>query len=255
MKRLTLNRGGRVLAALLLLVLLGGAWRGLLYKPAEAAVNTSTPPIAVDTADVTQEDVPIYLQGLGTVQAYYTVTVTARIDGELQNVGFTEGQAVREGDLLALIDPRPAQAAYDQARATKAKDAAQLANAKRDLKRYKVLQPQDLASKQTVDTQHSAVDQLTAQLQMDQAQIDTARTNLSYTTITAPVDGRTGLRQIDLGNIVSSTDTTPLSVVTTLRPISVVFTLPQQDLPAVAGAAAGWRPRASARSRPGAGGG
>ena len=136
------------------------AWRALLHKPADAATHSAPPTIAVDTAAVTHADVPIYFTGLGTVQAFYTVTVTARVDGELQKVAFTEGQTVHKGDLLAQIDPRPNQAAFEQAVATKAKDAAQLANAKRDLERYTLLQPQDLASKQTVDTQRAMVDQL-----------------------------------------------------------------------------------------------
>src|SRR5579863_7786341 len=140
----------------------------VVHKPADAASRTAPQPIAVDTAAVGHADVPIYLQGLGTVQAYYTVTVTARVDGELQKVTFTEGQMVRKGDLLAQIDPRPNQAAFEQAVATKVKDEAQLANAKRDLERYTQLQPQDLASKQTVDTQHALVDQLAAQLKVDQ---------------------------------------------------------------------------------------
>ena len=143
---------------------------------------------------MSHSDVPIYLEGLGTVQAFYTVTVTARVDGEIQKIGFTEGQTVHKGDLLAQIDPRPNQAAYEQAVATKAKDAAMLANAKRDLERYILLQPQDLASKQTVDTARANVDQLTAQVQVDQAAIDNARTQLDYTRITSPIDGRTGIR-------------------------------------------------------------
>src|ERR1700678_3402388 len=162
---------GVACGALLLLLLI---WRGV-HKPADAASRTAQPPIAVETALATGVDVPVYLQGLGTVQAFYTVTVTARVDGELQKIAFTEGQTVKKGDLLAQIDPRPNQAAYDQAVATKAKDTSLLANAKLDLKRYTVLQPEDLASKQTVDTQRATVDQLTAQLQMDQAVIDNAR--------------------------------------------------------------------------------
>src|SRR5271170_5772437 len=144
------------------------AWRGL-HKPAAAATPKVAQAIQVETASAAPADVPIYLQGLGTVQAFYTVTVTARVDGELQKIAFTEGQEVRKGDLLAQIDPRPNQAAYDQALAAKAKDAAMLANAKRDYDRYILLQPQDLASKQTVDTQRATVDQLTAQVQVDQA--------------------------------------------------------------------------------------
>jgi multidrug efflux system membrane fusion protein len=207
-------------------------WRGL-HKAASAAARNAPQSVAVDTAVASMADVPIYLQGLGTVQAFYTVTVTARVDGELQKVGFTEGQSVHTGDLLAQIDPRPNQAAFEQAVATKAKDAAQLANAKRDLQRYTVLQPEDLASKQTVDTQRATVDQLTAQLQIDQAVIDNARTQLDYTRIVSPINGRTGIRLIDPGNIVHAADTTGIVVVTQMQPISVIFTLPEEDLGAV----------------------
>ena len=224
---------GAALAALLLL-----AWRAVVRGQADAAAGnasgaaTSTA-IAVDTAAVTHADVPIYLSGLGTVQAFYTVTVTARVDGELQKVAFTEGQTVHKGDLLAEIDPRPNQAAYAQAIGTKARDAAQLANAKRDLERYTILQPQDLASKQTVDTQRALVDQLAAQIQVDQAVIDNARTQLDYTRITSPIDGRTGIRLVDPGNIVHAAATTGIVVVTQVQPISVIFTLPEEDLVAV----------------------
>jgi membrane fusion protein, multidrug efflux system len=224
-----------VLAAAALLLV---AWRAIVHRPADAATRNEPAAIAVDTAAVTHADVPIYLQGLGTVQAFYTVTVKARVDGELQKIGFTEGQTVAKGDLLAQIDPRPNQAAFEQAVATKAKDAAQLANAKRDLERYTVLQPQDLASKQTVDTQHAMVDQLAAQLQVDQAVIDNARTQLDYTRITSPIGGRTGIRLIDPGNIVHAADTTGIVVVTQVQPISVIFTLPEEDLSLISGAMA-----------------
>jgi multidrug efflux system membrane fusion protein len=238
MKQFFMSRKRSVLSGIALLVLLLIAWRGLLYKPAGAATHDAQPAIAVDTASVAHADVPIYMQGLGTVQAFYTVTVTARVDGELQKVGFTEGQTVHKGDLLAQIDPRPNQAAFDQALATKAKDAAQLANALRDLERYTILQPQDLASKQTVDTQRATVDQLTAQLQVDQAVIDNARTQLDYTRITSPINGRTGIRLVDPGNIVHASDTTGIVVVTQVQPISVIFTLPEEELAAVAQALA-----------------
>jgi membrane fusion protein, multidrug efflux system len=205
------------------------AWRGL-HKPAAAATPKVAQAIQVETASAAPADVPIYLQGLGTVQAFYTVTVTARVDGELQKVAFTEGQMVRKGDLLAQIDPRPNQAAYDQALATKVKDEAQLKNARLDLERYTQLQPQDLASKQTVDTQRALVDQMVAQVKVDQAVIDNARTQLEYTRIVSPVDGRTGIRLIDPGNIVHASATTGIVVVTQVQPISVVFTLPEEQL-------------------------
>jgi multidrug efflux system membrane fusion protein len=228
----------RALVGGLALALLVIAWRTLIYKPADAATRTSPPAIAVDTAAANHTDVPIYLQGLGTVQAFYTVTVTARVDGELQKIGFTEGQEVHKGDLLAQIDPRPNQAAYEQAVATKAKDAAMMENAKRDVDRYTLLQPQDLASKQTVDTAKALLDQLKAQVQVDQALIDNARTQLDYTRITSPINGRTGIRLVDPGNIVHAAGTTGIVVVTQVQPISVIFTLPEEDLSAVGAALA-----------------
>ena len=222
--------GGLALAILLI------AWKFVLYKPADAAARKEPPAIAVDTAAAAHTDVPVYLQGLGTVQAFYTVTVTARVDGELQKIDFTEGQTVRKGDLLAVIDPRPNQAAYEQAVANKEKDAALLDNAKRDLERYILLQPQDLASKQTVDTARATVNQLIAQVKVDQAVVDNARTQLDYTRITSPINGRTGIRLIDPGNIVHAAGTTGIVVVTQVQPISVVFTLPEEDLSAIGAA-------------------
>ncbi|MEA3149091.1 MAG: rane fusion protein multidrug efflux system [Gammaproteobacteria bacterium] len=237
-----LSTSSRLIAASVLVAVGVAVWLGLVHKSADAATEqarqTAPRAIVVDTAEVTQADVPIYLQGLGTVQAFYTVTVTARVDGELQRIGFTEGQTVHKGDLLAQIDPRPNRAAFEQAVATKAKDAAQLANAKRDFDRYTLLQPQDLASKQTVDTQLATVDQLTAQLQVDQAQIDNARTQLDYTRITSPIEGRTGIRLVDPGNIVHAADTTGIVVVTQVQPITVIFTLPEENLGAVGAALA-----------------
>jgi membrane fusion protein, multidrug efflux system len=225
-----------LLASLALAVLLLIAWRVIIHKPADAASRNTPAAIAVDTAVARHSDVPIYLDGLGTVQAFYTVTVTARVDGEIQKIGFTEGQTVHKGDLLAQIDPRPTRAAYEQAVATKAKDAAMLANSKRDLERYYLLQPQDLASKQTVDTQRATVDQLTAQVQVDQAAIDNARTQLDYTRITSPIEGRTGIRLIDPGNIVRAAGTAGIVVVTQVQPISVVFTLPEENISMVGAA-------------------
>jgi multidrug efflux system membrane fusion protein len=231
------NRRPLLWGAAAMIVLLV-AWRTVVHGSAAAATPKEAPAIIVETAPVANADVPIYLQGLGTVQAFYTVTVTARVDGELQKVAFTEGQEVKKGDLLAQIDPRPNQAAYAQALALKAKDEAQLGNAKRDLERYMVLQPQDLASKQTVDTARASVDQLDAQLKVDQAQIDNAHTQLNYTRITSPIDGRTGIRMIDPGNIVRAADASGIVVVTQLHPISVIFTLPAENITAVTSAMA-----------------
>jgi membrane fusion protein, multidrug efflux system len=251
MKRITRIGTREILGSVGVLAILIVGGYGLLHKRADAATHKAPPVIAVDTAAVAHADVPIYLQGLGTVQAFYTVTVTARVDGELQKVAFTEGQTVRKGDLLAQIDPRPNQAAFEQAVATKAKDAAQLANAQRDLGRYTLLQPQDLASKQTVDTQHAMVDQLTAQLQVDQALIDNARTQLDYTRISSPINGRTGIRLVDPGNIVRAADVTGIVVVTQVQPISVIFTLPEEEFGAVGGALAKGSVKVTTLSRDG----
>jgi membrane fusion protein, multidrug efflux system len=236
MKQDSILRKRGLLYSILGVAILLFVWRVVVRKPADAASQSGPPPIAVETAAVAALDVPVYLQGLGTVQAYYTVTVTARVDGELQKIAFTEGQDIKKGALLAQIDPRPNQAAYDQAVAVKAKDVALLENAKRDVERYKILQPQDLASKQTVDTARATVDQLAAQVKVDQAAIDNAQTQLAYTRIVSPIDGRTGIRLVDPGNIVHASDTTGIVVVTQLQPISVIFTLPEEDLTAITAA-------------------
>jgi membrane fusion protein, multidrug efflux system len=211
-----------VVASLALLV----AWHWLKPKPAAAA---KPPAIAVDVATVERTDVPVYLEGLGTVQAFYTVTITARVDGQIERVAFKEGQDVKKGALLVQIDPRPYQAALGMAIATRDKDRALLANAHRDLDRYALLEPEDLASKQTVDTQRSLIAQLAAQVQGDAAAVDNARTQLDYTSIRAPIDGRTGIRQVDPGNNVRATDTAGMVVVTQLEPISVIFSLPEEQ--------------------------
>jgi multidrug efflux system membrane fusion protein len=208
-------------------------------------------PIAVETALAARSDVPVYLDGLGTVQAFYTVTVTARVDGELRKVGFVEGQTVKKGDLIAQIDPRPFQAALDQAVATHAKDVAQLASAQADLARYELLAPQNLASKQTLDSQHALVAQLEAQIKGDQANIDNARTQLSYTTITAPIQGKTGIRRVDPGNNVHASDTNGIVVVTQVQPIACIFTLPEEALPTLNRALEGGTVSVTALSRDG----
>lgn len=249
---LSLTRNRVWLGAFAVLVLALIAWRVGAYLSDEAARrNAVVKEIAVDIAPATRIDVPIYRQGLGTVQAFYTVTVTARVDGQLQQVAFTEGQNVRKGDLLAQIDPRPTRAAYEQAVAAKAKDQAQLANARLDLDRYTVLQPQNLASKQTVDTQRALVDQLAAQVQGDQGAIDSAATQLDYTRITSPIDGRTGIRLVDPGNIVHAADTTGIVVVTQLQPIAAIFTLPEEDLAVINDALAAGPVKVTTMSREG----
>jgi multidrug efflux system membrane fusion protein len=207
--------------------------------------------IAVETALAGRSDVPVYLEGLGTVQAFYTVTVTARVDGELQKVGFVEGQTVKKGDLIGQIDPRPFQAALDQALAAHDKDVAQLASAKADMDRFELLAPQNLASKQTLDAQHALVGQLQAQIKGDQATIDNARTQLSYTTIVSPIQGKTGIRRVDPGNNVHATDTGGIVVVTQVQPISTIFTLPEEALPTLNRALEGGSVGVTAMSRDG----
>src|SRR5213080_3006515 len=190
-------------------------------------VGGSVPVVAGKAA---QKDVPIYLDGLGTVQAFNTVTIHTRVDGQLVKVAFTEGQEVKTGDVLAQIDPAPYQAAFDQAAAKKAQDEAQLTNARVDLQRYADLLKTDSITQQIYDTQKSMVSQLEATVKADQAAMESARVNLDYTTIRSPIDGRVGIRQVDTGNIVHAADASGLVVVTQLRPISVLFTLPEQVL-------------------------
>jgi len=194
--------------------------------------------IPVLTARASVADVPEYVDGIGTVQPLATINIHPMVDGPLVAVRFHEGQDVKAGDVLAQIDPRTYQATYDQAVAKKAQDEANLHNAQLDLVRYEKLAKTQYTTAQQADTQRSTVAQDEALVRQDQAQIDSARTNLGYTTIVSPVAGRTGIRQVDQGNIVHSADTTPITVVTTLRPIDVVFTLPQQTLAAVTAAMA-----------------
>ena len=224
---------GRFIASVTLLVVLGlVAW--FQFDKAPAATPAMAPPlpaIPVETAAAARADVTVHLDGLGTVQAFNTVTLTTRVDGQLQTVNFVDGQNVKAGDVLAQIDSRPYRAALDQTVATKAKDEAQLANAKLDLQRYTTLAPQNYTSKQTLDTQTALVAQLEAQVKMDQAAIDLATANLDYTTIRSPINGRTGIRLVDAGNNMLAAANTSLVVLTQMHPISILFTLPEEDLP------------------------
>lgn len=234
------SRVGRVVASLLSLLVIAGIGYSVWFWPdmtqperARRARPESTPVLA---ASARTQDVPIWLDALGTVQAFTTVTIKPMVEGALLEVRFREGQDVASGDILARIDPRTYQAALDLAEARKTQNEALLANARTDFARYAKLVQNNFASAQQADTARAQVAQLEAQIRQDQAQIDSARTQLSFTTITAPMDGRAGMRLVDQGNIVHPGDATGLVVITTLQPIGVVFTLPQQSLPAVVAA-------------------
>jgi multidrug efflux system membrane fusion protein len=231
-----------VIACCLLLVL---SWWGCHHSTDTAQSSPSTGggrhggaggpggPVPVVAGKVEQKDVPIFLDGLGTVQAFNTVTVRPRVDGELTQVLFREGQDVKTGDLLAVIDPRPYQAALDQAVAKKAQDEAQLGNAQVVLKRNTDLLARKVLDQQTFDTSKFTVDQFQGTVQADQAAIENAKTQVDYTQIKSPIDGRIGIRLVDVGNVVHATDTSGIVVITQLQPISVVFTLPEQSLQAI----------------------
>lgn len=190
-------------------------------------------PVPVSAEPARTQDVPVYLRNIGAAQAYASVLVRARVDGTLDRVFFTEGQTVRAGDPLAQIDPRPYAATLAAAEAKMAGDQSQAANAKRDLGRYTSLANKDFASRQQVDTQQASVASQQSNIQADAAAVATARLNLEYAAIASPITGRTGLRLIDPGNLVHASDATGIVSVTQVQPISVVFTLPQQDLLAV----------------------
>jgi multidrug efflux system membrane fusion protein len=191
---------------------------------------TITAAVPVLAAQAVTADVPVTISSVGTTQALNTVTVKAQVDGKLLSVDFKEGQDVKKGDVLARIDPVLFQAALDQAKAKKAQDEAQLANAKNDLERYQRLAATNAINKQQLDTQVALVAQLTAQVQSDAAAIESATATVGYTTIRAPIDGRTGIRQVDAGNIVHISDQGGVVVLTQMKPMGVVFTVPQQDV-------------------------
>lgn len=187
-------------------------------------------PVPVLVAPATRQDVPVYLDGVGTAKALNTVVVRPQVDGKLISVNFKEGQDVEKGFVLARIDPATYQAQYDQAAAKKAQDEAQLTNARIDLERYKRLADTNAGSRQQADTQAATVAQLEAQVKLDQAAVENAKAILGYTTIIAPLAGRTGIRQVDEGNIVQTSDTTGIVTITQIKPISVLFSMPQQDV-------------------------
>ena len=200
---------------------------------ATQAARAEDAPIPASAAPAVRADVPVIARGLGTVQPYQSVLIRARVDGTLERIAFIEGQEVNKGDLLAEIDPRPYQAALDQARAKKAADQAMLRNAALDLQRYANLAKSDFASRQSVDTQRATVAQQAAALEGDDAAIAAAQLNLDFCRITAPFDGRVGLRQVDPGALIHATDAQGIVVLSQIHPIAVLFTLPQDRLPAV----------------------
>ncbi len=190
--------------------------------------------VSVAVSPAVKQDVPVYLVGLGSVTAFYTANIKSRVDGQIMRVNFQEGQDVKEGDLLIVIDPRPYQVQQEQMEAQLFKDQASLRDAKLNYDRYVTLIPSGSIAQQQVDTQKATVDQLDGQVRTDQAQIDNAKLNIVYCNITAPFSGRVGLRQVDPGNIVHATDTNPMLILTQLQPIAVIFTLPEDELPTVA---------------------
>jgi multidrug efflux system membrane fusion protein len=198
-----------------------------------AAAQTSPPGIPVTAGIVADQDVPVFLNGIGTVQAYNMVAIKSRVDGQIVKVDFKEGQEVKEGEPLFQIDARPFQAALEQAQAAKQKDEAQLAGAQLDLERYEKLIGSGWQTRQSYDQQKATVGQLQAAIKGDEAQINTAKLNLSYSDIRSPIDGRLGAKLVDKGNLVHANDNTPLLTITEVKPIFVSFTLPQETLDAV----------------------
>lgn len=231
---------------LLILLLLAGAGYAAWYfrpPPPEASgpggkggrggKPGDMPPVPVVEGRVIRKDTPIYVDGLGNVQGYNTVTVRSRVDGQLDKILFTEGQEVHAGDILVQLDPKPFQAALEQAKAKKKQDEAQLDNARLDLTRNITLLDQKAVPQQKVDTQKALVSQLEATVNADQAGVDSAQVQLNYATIASPIDGRAGLRLVDQGNVVHAGDANGLVVISQLQPIFVVFTLPERNLPAI----------------------
>jgi len=233
---MTISRTSRWVLLIAALAAVGYfGWQQFDHRGRTTAANdaqkSARPAVPVTIAPVEKADFPVYLTGLGTVQGFNTVQVRTRVDGQIDKIAFKEGQIVNQGDLLAEIDPRPYQAALDQAKAKKAQDEANLANANLDLQRYTKLG--EFATRQQTDTQRSTVAQLTAQIAADDAAIFNAQTQLDYTQVKAPISGVAGLRQVDIGNIVNAATQTGIVSVAQIEPIAVIFTAPEEQLPAI----------------------
>jgi multidrug efflux system membrane fusion protein len=224
----------RTIVLIILAIAIAGAGAlAATHKKAPPPTPAAPPPVPVVAGKVTSQDVPIYLRGIGTVIAYNTDIVRSQIQGQLTRIAFTEGQTVRAGDLLAQIDPRPYQAQLDQMTATRDRDQAQLTNALGNLGRYTQLEGKGYATPQLLDTQKAQVGQLQNAVKSDEALIEQAQVQLGYTQLTSPISGITGVRQLDVGNIIHPTDPNGLVVVTQIEPISLIFTLPETYLPQI----------------------
>jgi membrane fusion protein, multidrug efflux system len=225
------RRRSRAVTIVVLVAIAAAAAGGYAYwgrsKPKQAS---GPPPVPVQAATTGQQDVPIYYDALGTVQAYNTVAIRAQVTGQIVSVDFKQGQEVKQGDVLAKIDPAPFKATLDQAVARKADDQAQLVDANKDLTRFTTGVSKNFETQQNLDTQQAKVDHFKASVDADQGAIEAAQTQLNFTTITAPIDGVVGFRQVDVGNIIHTTDANPLTVLTQIKPSYVIFTLPQSDL-------------------------
>ena len=202
----------------------------VIWRHGKTTQAAGPPMVPVTVAEATQHDVPIYYDALGTVAAYNTVAIRAQVTGQLISVDFRQGQEVHQGDVLARIDPAPLKAVLDQAVAKKADDQAQLVSAQKDFARFTTLATKNFETQQNVDLQQAKVDHFKTSIDADQGAIEAAQTQLAYATITAPIDGVVGFRQVDVGNIIHTTDPNPLTVLTQIKPCTVIFTLPQSDL-------------------------
>jgi membrane fusion protein, multidrug efflux system len=233
LKGVNVGRGRRILLPCAVVIAAGGAGAWYLHQgpePVRAARSAQPAAVPVTVATTTKRDLPIYLTGLGSVQASFTVGIRSQVDGQIEQVLFTEGQQVKKGDVLVKIDQRLYQAAFDQAKAKRKQDEAQLSSAQKDLVRSRTLVDKSFQTQQVVDQQQAKVDQLIASLNADDAAIEAAQTQLDYTLVTAPSDGRMGVRLIDPGNIVHAADSAIIATLTLTKPIAVVFTLSARSL-------------------------